>query len=251
MSGLSEEYMTSQPGTWDSPQKILVILAHPDDPEFFCGATLARWVLEGHEIHYLLLTCGDKGGGLEYTPAELCTTRHAEQHKAGAIIGVRSIQFLSHEDGYLVPDLALRKEVVRAIRRNRPDILVTCDPTNLFPFPGYGLNHPDHRAAGQVVLDAAFPAAGNVHYFPELLKDEGLEPHTPREAWISLTAQPSVIFDVTGTWDIKLKALMEHRSQIGDPLQFEARMRSRHTEDSSDEHPRFEEKFHVVKFRRP
>ncbi|MBN2385964.1 MAG: PIG-L family deacetylase [Anaerolineales bacterium] len=241
--------MTEQPGKWPTPQKILVILAHPDDPEFFCGATLARWAREGHEIHYCLLTCGDKGGNLDLTPDQLCHNRRGEQRRAADVIGVGSIRFLELEDGYLVPSLELRQEIVRIIRQEKPDILVACDPTNLYPFSGYGLNHPDHRAAGQIVLDAVFPAAGNPHYFPELLKGENLEPHTPKEVWVSLAANPTVVFDVTDTWEIKLSALLEHRSQIGDPARFEERMRSRRTEDSSDAAPRYEEKFRQIKFR--
>lgn len=235
------------PDSWPSPQKILVILAHPDDPEFFCGATLARWARAGHEIHYVLLTCGDKGGDLNVTPTDLCQSRQLEQENAARVLGVRSVRFLNLEDGYLVPSLDLRRTIVRLIRQEKPDILVTCDPTNLYPSSGYGLNHPDHRAAGQVVLDAVFPAAGNPHYFPELLA-EGLEPHTPREVWVSLTAQPNVMLDVTDTWDIKIQALKEHRSQIGDPAEFEKRMRARHTEDSTDEAPRYEERFRLIKF---
>ncbi|MBI4761365.1 MAG: PIG-L family deacetylase [Chloroflexi bacterium] len=168
--------------TWESPQHILVILAHPDDPEFFCGATLAKWARQGHRITYLLLTCGDKGFNPTtdpgMTPARLCAIRHEEQHAAAKIIGAESVHILDHPDGYLVPDLNLRREVVREIRRHKPDILVTCDPQNLFAT--YGINHPDHRAAGQVVLDAVFPAAGNPVYFPELL-EEGFPPHMPRE----------------------------------------------------------------------
>ncbi|MCS7011501.1 MAG: PIG-L family deacetylase [Anaerolineales bacterium] len=235
------------PDSWPIPQKILVLLAHPDDPEFFCGATLARWARLGHEIHYILLTCGDKGGDLNTTPSDLCTSRQTEQENAARVLGVRSVRFLNLEDGYLVPSLELRREMVRIIRREKPDILVTCDPTNLYPSSGYGLNHPDHRAAGQVVLDAVFPAAGNPHFFPELLH-EGFEPHTPREVWVSLTAQPNVTLDVTDTWEIKLQALKEHKSQIGDPAEFEKRMRARHTEDSTEEAPRYEERFHVIKF---
>jgi LmbE family N-acetylglucosaminyl deacetylase len=241
--------MNDQTGDWETHQKIVVILAHPDDPDFFCGATLARWALAGHDIHYILLTCGERGGSMDFTPTELCNARNSEQQKAVEIIGAKSVQFLNYEDGYLVPNLELRREIVRHIRREKPDILVTCDPTNIFPFSGYGLNHPDHRAAGQVVLDAVFPAAGNVHFFPELLSTEGLEPHTPREVWISLASEPTVILDVTAFWEIKLRALKQHKSQIGDPVKFEARMRSRHTEDSTDEKPRYEEKFRVVKFR--
>lgn len=235
------------PDSWPSPQKILVILAHPDDPEFFCGATLARWARAGHEIHYVLLTCGDKGGDLNVTPTDLCQSRQVEQENAARVLGVRSVRFLNLEDGYLIPSLDLRRTIVRLIRQEKPDILVTCDPTNLYPSSGYGLNHPDHRAAGQVVLDAVFPAAGNPHYFPELLA-EGLEPHTPREVWVSLTSQPNVILDVTDTWEIKIQALKEHRSQIGDPTEFEKRMRARHTDDSTDEAPRYEERFHLIKF---
>jgi LmbE family N-acetylglucosaminyl deacetylase len=230
---------------WENPQKILVILAHPDDPEFFCGATLARWARAGHNIKYFLLTNGNKGGGLEVTPEELSDIRKVEQNKAAAIIGVQSVQFLNLEDGYLIPSLDLRREIVRVIRREKPDILVTCDPTMLYNWMGR-INHPDHRAAGQVVLDAIFPAAGNVHFFPELLTIEGLQPHTPREVWVSLTNNPTVNLDVTETWDVKMNALREHKSQVGDPLILEQRMRSRHTKDSTDEAPRFEENFRVL-----
>ena len=234
---------------WHSPQHILVILAHPDDPEFFCGAALARWARAGHKITYCLLTCGDKGFNdsttKDMTPADLCALRRVEQRAAADVIGAAAVHFLDGEDGCLVPDLSLRREVVRAIRRERPDILVTCDPQNLFA--AYGLNHPDHRAAGQAVLDAVFPAANNKAYFPELLA-EGLEPHMPREVWCSLTSQPNTVLDVTGTWDVKLAALLHHKSQIGDAEKFKERMKSRRTETSTNENPRYEEKFRVVKY---
>ncbi len=237
------------PGVWPVPQNILVILAHPDDPEFFCGATLARWARTGHAISYHLLTCGDKGfhenTPADLTPDALCRLRHAEQEAAARVIGVRAVHFLDRADGYLTPDLELRREVVRIIRSHRPDILVTCDPQNLFA--RYGINHPDHRAAGQVVLDAVFPAAGNAAYFPELLA-EGYAPHTPREVWVSLTEQPNVTLDVTDTWPIKLQALLQHKSQIKDEKAFLERMRARRAPDSSEENPRYEEKFRVVKY---
>jgi LmbE family N-acetylglucosaminyl deacetylase len=242
---------TSTPGTWETSQNILVILAHPDDPEFFCGATLARWARAGHKITYQLLTCGDKGFN-DSTPPEmttdaLCAIRHEEQQAAAHVIGAQAVHWLDHPDGYLVPDLNLRREVVRAIRRLKPDILVTCDPQTLFA--AYGINHPDHRAAGQVVLDAIFPAAGNKEYFPELIK-EGFEPHMPHEVWCSLTNQPNVVLDVTDTWPVKMEALLQHKTQIGDVEKFKARMQSRHTEDSTDEQPRYEEKFRIIKYDR-
>lgn len=235
---------------WDSPQNILVILAHPDDPEFFCGATLARWARLGHRITYQLLTCGDKGFN-EYTPADmtpdtLCAIRHEEQIAAAKVIGVEAVHFMDCPDGYLVPDLNLRRDIVRLIRKFKPDVLVTCDPQTLFA--AYGVNHPDHRAAGQATMDAVFPAAGSPVFFPELLT-EGYLPHMPKEVWCSLTMQPNLVLDITDTWLIKLEALLHHKSQIGDVEKFKERMRSRRTEDSSDENPRFEERFRVVKYR--
>jgi LmbE family N-acetylglucosaminyl deacetylase len=235
------------PDNWDSPQSILVILAHPDDPEFFCGATLAKWARLGHRITYQLLTCGDKGfnestpSGM--TPEALCAIRHEEQLAAAHVIGAEAVHFMDCPDGYLIPDLDLRRDVVRVIRKFKPDILVTCDPQTLFA--AYGINHPDHRAAGQVTMDAVFPAAGSPVFFPELLI-EGYMPHMPKEIWCSLTVQPNTIVDVTDTWNIKLEALLHHKTQIGDIDQFKERMKSRHTEDSTDESPRYEERFRRV-----
>ena len=228
---------------WDSPQRILVILAHPDDPEFFCGGTIARWVLAGHQISYCLLTCGDKGtSDRSLTPDALCIQRQNEQMAAAAVLGVHQVRFLDCPDGYLVPDLELRKEVTRVIRQEQPDVLVTCDPTNLYVRETY-LNHPDHRAAGQATLDAVFPAARDHLYFIELWQDENLEPHVVREVWISLPQEANVYLDVTEHWQLKLRALSEHKSQIRDPAQLEERLRTRHTPDSNLENPRFEEHF--------
>ena len=231
------------PDNWDAPQRILVILAHPDDPEFFCGGTIARWTLAGHQVAYCLLTCGDKGTkDRSLTSAALCSLRQEEQRSAAAILGVHDVRFLDYPDGYLVPDMNLRKEITRVIRQEQPDILVTCDPTNLYVRETY-LNHPDHRAAGQATLDAVFPAARDHLYFIELWRDEQLEPHIVREVWISLPRDPDVSVDITDHWDLKLRALSEHKSQIGDQAQLEERMRTRHTPDSSLEKPRYEEYF--------
>ena len=191
------------PGTWDSSQNILVILAHPDDPEFFCGATLARWARAGHIVTYYLLTCGDKGYNdltkvEDISPDDLCAIRHREQAAAASVIGAQAVNWLD--------------------------------------------------AAGQVVLDAVFPASGNAAYFPELLA-EGYAPHMPKEVWCSLTQLPTVKLDVTDTWPTKIEAILNHKSQIADVDRFLERMRSRHTEASSDEDPRFEENFRVISYR--
>jgi LmbE family N-acetylglucosaminyl deacetylase len=179
------------------------------------------------------------------TPEKLCAIRHQEQHAAAKVIGAEAVHFMDFPDGHLVADLETRCAVVREIRRFKPGILVTCDPQNLFAV--YGLNHPDHRAAGQIVLDAVFPAAGNVAYFPELIA-EGFDPHMPKEIWCSLTSQPNTALDVTATWEIKLRALLEHKTQIQEPDKLIERMKSRRAEDSTEENPRYEEKFRVVKY---
>ena len=240
-----------QPDNWEKPQKILVILAHPDDPEFFCGATLAHWAKAGHEITYCLLTCGDKGdSNTDLSGDDLCQRRHQEQQNAASIIGAKAVHFLDRPDGYLVPDMDTRRAVTRAIRQFVPDILVTCDPNNLYPSETYPVNHPDHRAAGQVVLDAVFPAAGSHLFFPELLS-EGYAPHQPSELWISLTREPNTIIDVTDTWDTKIQAILEHKSQVKDPEALKERMKQRgQSSDGPEDTPRYEEHFRVLRWKR-
>lgn len=208
------------------PQRVLVVLAHPDDPEFFCGATLAKWAREGKEIVYLLLTCGDKGSDSpEVTPEMLCADRQAEQRAAAAIIGAKDVIFLAYKDGELVNTPEVRRDIVREIRRWRPHVVVTCDPTAVIRMNTY-INHPDHRTAGAAALDAVFPAAGNPMYFPELIRN-GLQPHAPKEIWLSVTNEPNMWVDVTDTIDVKIAALKQHKSQIKDPVELEKRIRDR------------------------
>lgn len=238
----------TEPEGWEAPQTILVILAHPDDPEFFCGASIARWTSLGHTVHYCLLTRGDKGvRDRTVDPAELSRAREIEERGAADVLGVQQLVFLDFEDGYLVPDLVARKAVVRAIRKFRPDIVVSCDPTHIFG--ENTINHPDHRAAGQIVVDAFFPAAGNPMYFSDLIDDENLEPVSPKEIWLSVTSTPNITLDVTSYWERKIEALHCHVSQIGDMNQLDERMRSRRTADSTADNPRYEEKFRRLKFR--
>jgi LmbE family N-acetylglucosaminyl deacetylase len=240
------ETQTSPDSGWEDAQKILVILAHPDDPEFFCGATTARWTSAGHTVVYWLITCGDKGtSNRELTSEQLCGIRHQEQRAAAAVLGVEQVNFMDFPDGYLVPDLNLRREITRVIRKERPDVLVTCDPQTLFVGENR-LNHPDHRAAGQAVLDAVFPAARDHLNFVELWRDEKLEPHNVREVWVSGTLNPNIRLDVTDYWETKIRALYEHKSQIPDPEALAERMRSRLAEGSSRAAPRYEESFRRI-----
>lgn len=199
-------------------------------------------------MRYCLLTRGDKGVRGEAVDAQvLMTLREEEQRCAAAVLGVKHVQFLDYADGYLTADLDVRRAVVRVIRQEKPDIVVGCDPTNIFPNENY-INHPDHRAAGQVVLDAVFPAAGNLMYFPELVV-EGLLPCAVREVWLSIPAQANLALDVTAFWEQRLLALHEHRSQIGDDAAaFDARVRSRHTAESTDEIPVYIHSFRRIVF---
>ena len=196
-------------------QRVLLVFAHPDDPEYFCGATLAKWARAGKEIRYLLLTSGEKGiDDSTLTPEMVGAIRQAEQCEAAQVIGAKEVAFLKYCDGEVVNTSEVRREIVREIRRFRPPIIVTSDPTTYFHENTY-VNHTDHLTAGTAALQAAWPAAGNGRYFPELLKD-GLEPYSPQQVWLALTNQPNTSVDVTDTIDIKIAALLKHKSQINE-----------------------------------
>jgi LmbE family N-acetylglucosaminyl deacetylase len=227
-------------------RQVLVVLAHPDDPEFFCGATLAKWARAGKEIRYLLLTCGDKGSDdPAMSPEALCADREVEQRAAADVLGVKQVNFLNYHDGELFNTLDVRREIVRAIRRFKPEIVVTSDPTALIRM-NTAINHPDHRAAGAATLDAIFPAAGNRMYFPELLR-EGLEPHYPKEVWLAVANEPNFWVDVTDTLDIKIAAILKHQSQIKDPAEIEKRIRARLRRTDVDGEF-YTEAFRVIRF---
>lgn len=232
-----------QPENWLEPRKILVVLAHPDDPEFFCGGTLLRWIHAGHEVEYLLLTNGDKGSqDLTQSPKDLIALRQNEQKKAAALIGASRITFLDEPDGFLQLTDNIRKAVVRKIREVCPHIIVSSDPLTYY-FREIYINHPDHKMAGEITLSAVFPAAGNPFYYPDLIQQEGLEPHTPDEVWLAMPEKANVSLDITPEWKEKISALHAHASQIGDPAIFDRNMLSRRVEGSSEESPRFEEHF--------
>jgi LmbE family N-acetylglucosaminyl deacetylase len=229
---------------------VLVVLAHPDDPEFYCGGTVARWANNGCAIHYCLLTRGDKGSDDDKTaPEQLAKIREKEQQAAAKVLGVKQVRFLDEPDGYLMPNLELRENIVRVIRQVRPNIVITCDPTNFFPSNRY-INHADHRAAGQVTLDAVFPAARSALYFPQLYKEEALEPHKVREVFVAGALHPNKTIDITDTFDQKIQALSKHRSQIEDILALEERLRKSMLDpDSSPKAPRYIERFRHIELR--
>lgn len=197
-------------------ERVLVVMAHPDDPEFACGGTIARWVDEGRYVGYLLLTSGDKGSDdATMTRERLMEIREAEQRAAARVLGVQEVHFLRYPDGALFPTLELRRQIVYHIRRFRPDIVVCQDPTAYY-FGDYYINHPDHRAAGEATLAAVFPLARDRLNFPEHL-EEGLQPHKVRDVYITTTPNPTAWVDITDYLEIKLEAILQHKSQIKDP----------------------------------
>lgn len=201
-----------------APGRVLSIHAHPDDQEFTVAGTLARWAREGSEIVTICLTKGDAGSN-QFTPADMTRARLAriredEQRAACRVLGIKDLVFLDYEDGVLTPSLDMRRDLTRLIRRYRPDAVVCGDPTMRFYGTRY-MNHPDHRVASDVALDAVFPSAETRFIFPELL-DEGLAPHHVREVWLHGSSQSDTFVDIASTLDVKIQALREHRSQMGE-----------------------------------
>jgi LmbE family N-acetylglucosaminyl deacetylase len=205
---------------------VLACFAHPDDMEIGIGGLMARWRVEGRELHLLILTNGDRGSqdpGLDR--AELARTRVEEQRAAGAVLGLADFQILGTPDGELANTREVQLAVARAARRIRPDTVVTCDPTAVFLGNRY-YNHSDHRNAGWATLDGVFPGAGNPHFFEELLA-EGLQPWDVPQIYLCWSNEPNTYEDVTGHLNTKLAALAEHASQLDEGIApFEKWLRS-------------------------
>ncbi len=214
------EHIVSEPGNEPGQEvptgkRVLAIFPHPDDAEFSCGGTLARWSLAGNHITLCLVTDGASGSDdPAMTPALLAETRKTEQLAAAAILGIPDVIFMDRRDGTIVHDMDLRRELTRVMRRVRPDILVCGDPSVFWHGNEY-INHPDHRATADAVLAAAFPASGNRVYFPELLV-EGLEPWKIKDIYVSSPAVADTWIDITETIHLKAEALKAHASQMGD-----------------------------------
>ncbi|MBM3940713.1 MAG: PIG-L family deacetylase [SAR202 cluster bacterium] len=197
--------------------KFMVVVAHPDDAEFMCSGTVARWTREGKDGVYVLVTSGDKGSSdPNVVPAELARTREEEQRNAARVLGVHTVEFLRYEDGMVWNTIQLRKDIVRMIRKHRPSAVITENP--MARWVNNRVNHPDHRAVGDATMDAVFPSARDYHMFPELVRDEGLQPHTVDHLYISARgADADVYIDIATTIETKIRALRAHASQVRNP----------------------------------
>jgi LmbE family N-acetylglucosaminyl deacetylase len=196
------------------PESAMAIVAHPDDIEFSCAGTLARWSKAGARVSYVLCTSGDVGidtpGMTRRHAAEI---RETEQNEAARLAGATEVIYLREPDGMLQATLDLRKKLVREIRRFRPEVVVTGDPTIVWAGNDY-INHPDHRAAALAALDATFPAAGQPNLFEELA-EEGYTAHKPRKVYVLTWGDDAELFvNIDATIEIKIEALRAHKSQM-------------------------------------
>ena len=190
----------------------MVISPHPDDVDFGCSGTIARWRRLGVDVTYVICTSGDKGSDLATEPEEVANIREKEQLEAAHVVGVREVVFLGLKDGELENNLEFRRILVRVLRQYCPDVVMSMDPANV-SFENVYVSHPDHRAAALAVFDAIYPAARNRNFFPELL-EEGLLPHAVKRIYFFGTANPNTWIDISETIETKIEALKAHKSQM-------------------------------------
>ena len=226
------------------PQKAMVIVAHPDDIEFACAGTVARWIKEGAEVVYVLCTSGDVGiAEPGMTKAKAAEIREAEQLAAAETVGVKEVIFLREPDGMLENTMDLRKRLVREIRRFKPEVVITGDPTVVWARSDY-INHPDHRAAAGAALDAVFPAAGQPNLFEELA-EEGITAHKVRKVYVTSWQGADIFVNISNTINLKIEALKKHTSQMKD-WDPEPRMREWAAEIAKGKEMVYAEAFRVV-----
>jgi LmbE family N-acetylglucosaminyl deacetylase len=213
----------------------MVVTAHPDDAEWGCSGSVAKWTRLGWDVVYVLCTDGSKGTeDREISSEKLSKIREEEQRNAGKILGLKAIEFLGYPDGYLEPSLDVRRDISREIRKYKPSVLITTNPKRDLLSGNY-LGHPDHFAAGEAALSAVFPSARDHLTFPELL-EEGLEPHKVKQVWINMfnmgNLNNNLFFNPLEKKDVELatSALLAHVSQISDPDRAKEYMSSRRQE---------------------
>ena len=226
----------------ENPVYAMVVTPHPDDAEFGCAGTVARWTRENKKVVYLLCTNGNKGtSDRSMSPEDLSKIRLQEQLNAAEVLKVSAVRFLGYPDQGLEDTPEFRKKIVRMIREYRPEVVVTADPYRRYIW------HRDHRITGRVVLDAVFPFARDHLSYPDLLA-EGLEPHKVSEILFWAADDINYRSDITDTFDIKLKALRCHKSQVAHLTneQLEDRMKKRYKSFAEGEAFELAEAFHRV-----
>src|ERR1019366_94546 len=204
-------------------KRALVVVAHPDDVDFGTAGTIAYLTNHGVDVAYCLVTSGDAGGDdSTHSREDRSEIREAEQTMAAKEVGVTNLTFLRWPDGQVETTMALRREIARVIRAHRPDLVITQSPER--NFERIRASHPDHLATGETTLRAVYPDARNPHAFPELLGEELAPPAVP-EVWLGGVA-PTMVVDITKTFDQKLAALSKHVSQVGEIQGLEKMLKS-------------------------
>ena len=229
----------------ESLNRVMVIAAHPDDPEFGCAGTVVKWAGAGKKITYVLLTSGDKGShDPDLRPGQLAAMREEEQRAAAKDLGVEAAIFLRYPDGLLENTLELRRQLANVSREHRPHIVLTIDPWRRYQL------HPDHRAAGQAALDAIY-AAREWYIFPEQLVGE-VEPWHVKEAYLFWTDQPDYWEDISECIERRISALARHASQVGlNTARLAERIRDRTRRAGEESGYAYAEAFKHVRFRVP
>ncbi len=198
-------------------------MAHPDDCDFGAGGTIAQWTAKGIAVSYCIITNGDQGGEESGIPLEqMAQVRQKEQRDAGAALGVSDITYLNYRDGWLMPSIELRKEIVKAIRIAKPDRMLVQSPER--NWERIFASHPDHLAAGETAIQAVYPDARNPYAFTDL-KEAGFEPWRVREVWMTGSPTPNHFVDITDTFDKKMAALHAHVSQTAHNKELENMVR--------------------------
>ena len=207
-------------------ERVLVVVSHPDDAEFGAAATIAQLARAGARVDYVVTTDGGKGtDDPDVSSESLIATRVAEQRAAADLLGVSEIVHLGYPDGYLTPSLDLRRDITRQIRRFRPDLVITQNSQRRLDRNPY-IGHPDHLATGEATLAAIYPAARDHLNFPELWRDERLEPWKVRQVLVTGVEEPNLWLDVADTFELGIESILAHTSQV-DPEKVTEQMRER------------------------
>jgi LmbE family N-acetylglucosaminyl deacetylase len=229
----------------------LVVVAHPDDAEFMAAGTVATWVADGWDVHYVI--CTDASGGGPDDAEDVSTqarqaisdVRKCEQRAACDVLGAKDMVFLDYPDGQLQPSMTLRRDIVRVLRQYRPTRVICQSPDRSWT-PDYRIGgyHPDHLAAGVATIAAIYPASQNGWDFPEL-REEGLKPHKVREVYFSGAPTSNCAVDISSVIDQKFMALRAHTSQLADHFdEIETLIRAWTTETGKKYGMVYAEEFH-------
>jgi LmbE family N-acetylglucosaminyl deacetylase len=206
-------------------ERVLAVMAHPDDVDFGAAGTVRTWTAAGVSVHYCLITDGDAGGFDPDVPrSRIPAIRRAEQTAAAELVGVHDLHFLGYRDGELVVSHDLRRDLSRVIRQVRPDRMLIQSPER--NWARIQASHPDHLAAGEAAIQAVYPDARNPFAHMSLRDDEGLEAWTVPEVWIMASPSPDTFPDVTEHLAVKLAALRAHESQTAHMDDLEDRIRT-------------------------